>query len=454
MNEKTPLVKNINTDEKDEISKRKSFLYYIPIYVYSVFVITLGSFEYGYQLGVLNNSKESLTKCGYNRGFFKSCIPMNTIQWSAVSSLFTLGGCFGSLLIFDVSRKQMIYFSSTIMIFSSFLMTFFSHWFILSVGRFIMGFATGVSATIVSIYIGEISPVSLRGSFGAVNQLVIVIAINISQILGVFLVNQFWRVLLAISVVPPLLCMILLPFCPESPRWLMLKGREKECLESLTRLNLQDEFESIKSSNQPKNETFPALKPLFIAIALQIFQQFSGPNIINFYSTEILVEAGIKGAIYATVLLGGVKVLSTIANIFVIEKFGRRFCMLSGMIVQILSFIGLIISLFYSGDVFKFLSVIFLITYNLGFNFGLGPIPRLMIPELLPTHQRSKASSIASTINFFSAFLVTFTFPTINFYLGKYTFIVYTVLTFLFLVITYFFVPETKGKTIEELTNG
>lgn len=449
MNEETPLFGSINTNER-----KVKYFGITFIYIFSVFVITLGSFEYGYQLGVLNNAKESLTKCSFNRNFFKNCIPMDTLQWSVVSSIFTFGGAFGSLLNLDLSRKQILYYSSLIMIFSSFLMSFFSHWILISLGRFIMGFATGVSATIVPLFIGEISPLEVRGAFGAINQLVIVVAINISQILGVFLVNQFWRVLLAISVIPPLLLIIFLPFCPESPRWLMLKNREEECKESLDRLNLSHEFESIKSSNQPNSNSFPAWKPLFIAIGLQIFQQFSGPNIINFYSTEILVQAGIKGAIYATVILGGFKVLSTIASILVIEKFGRRFCMISGMIVQILSFIGLVISFIYSNEIFNILSVVFLITYNLGFNFGLGPIPRLMIPELLPTHQRTTASSIASCINFLSAFLVTLTFPTINNLLGKYTFIVYTILTFIFLILTYFYVPETKGKSIEELTNS
>ncbi|XP_055350367.1 solute carrier family 2, facilitated glucose transporter member 1-like isoform X2 [Paramacrobiotus metropolitanus] len=430
---------------------------------------------------------------------FKDNTELNTI-WSTVTSIFCAGGLIGALssgfFVSRFGRKGTLMMNLVTGFLAAALLGFpkLAYSFeMLIIGRFVTGLNSGINSGVPPMYFTEISPASLRGAVGSIHQLFITIAIWVSQILGLpFILGTSWGWpwLFGLSVVPCIYQLLTLPFCPESPKYLYLdKGDEVGAQKALVRLrksdNVADEMDEMRIEHEKaKSEAKVTVRDLFanpflrkctiIAMMLMVMQQFSGINAVMFYSTSIFKDCGMSGnsALYATIGMGGINVLMTVISVILVEKAGRRTLLLVGFagmaVVTIL--LSVFMLLHAAGKCggqkltveeckgvenmypwAAYASMVCVMLFVVMFATGPGSIPWFLVTELFTQGPRAAATSIAVGVNWLCNLIVALSFPFIQSAIGEYTFIVFAVLLVLFVAYTWFKVPETKGKTIEEI---
>ncbi|XP_042326043.1 solute carrier family 2, facilitated glucose transporter member 3-like [Sceloporus undulatus] len=343
------------------------------------------------------------------------------------------------------------------------------------IGRFVIGIFCGLTSGFVPMYISEISPTALRGAFGTLQQLGIVVGILVAQIFGLNVImgtETLWPLLLGCTVIPAVVQCATLPFCPESPRFLLINKKEEEkALAVLQNLRgVQDvssdidemKEESIKMS-QEKKVTIPELflspnyrQAIIIAIALQLSQQFSGINAVIYYSTGIFKDAGVKEPVYATIGTGVINTIFTVVSLFLVERAGRRTLHLIGLggMTVCASIMTLSLALKDSVTWMNYISIIATLAFVALFEIGPGPIPWFIVSELFSQGPRPAAVAVAGCSNWTSNFLVAMLFPYAALYCGPYVFLIFVVFLILFFIFTFFKVPETKGRTFEDISSG
>merc|ERR1712025_545857 len=342
-------------------------------------------------------------------------------------------------------------------------------------GRLIIGINSGLNAGLAPMYLAEISPVSLRGALGTVYQLIITLSILISQILGVNVVlgtDEGWTWLLALTAVPAILQVATLPFCPESPKYLLLdKDDEMAANSALSWLRgsieVHDEMDEMKQEREsmklvPKVTLKEMLtngslrKPLIIAMMMMLAQQLSGINCAIFYSTKIFKLAGLdaQASQSATLGMGTMNVLMTFVSLVLIEKAGRKTLMVIGLVVMFLMTTLLLASLltFQTVTAMSYVAIVAVILFVVGFATGPGSIPWFFVTELFAQSGRPTATAIAVGVNWAANFLVGLGFEPIQMLCGPYVFLVFMVIQVFFIVYVFFAVPETKNRTIDEIT--
>ncbi|XP_032204768.1 solute carrier family 2, facilitated glucose transporter member 3 isoform X3 [Mustela erminea] len=345
----------------------------------------------------------------------------------------------------------------------------------LILGRLVIGLFCGLCTGFVPMYIGEVSPTALRGAFGTLNQLGIVIGILVAQIFGLKVImgtEELWPLLLGFTIIPAVLQSAALPFCPESPRFLLINRREEESAkEILQRLwgtqdvsqdiqEMKDESARMAQEKQPTVlELFRSRsyqQPIMISIMLQLSQQLSGINAVFYYSTGIFEDAGVKEPIYATIGAGVVNTIFTVVSLFLVERAGRRTLHMIGLGGMAVCSIFMTISLLLKDDYnwMSFVCIGAILVFVAFFEIGPGPIPWFIVAELFSQGPRPAAMAVAGCSNWTSNFLVGLLFPSAAFYLGAYVFIIFTGFLIIFLVFTFFKVPETRGRTFEEITRA
>jgi SP family galactose:H+ symporter-like MFS transporter len=360
----------------------------------------------------------------------------------------------------------------------------------LMVSRFYLGLAIGVSSFAVPLYISEIAPTKIRGTLVSLFQLLITVGILAAYLSDrVFADNsnlESWRPMLYVGVVPAIILFTGMFFLPETPRWLMSKGREEEGRRVLSRTedpelldtvitDMKKEIEIDKKQEGWKEILKPWLRnALIIAAGIMFFQQFVGINTVIYYSPKIFLAAGFKGAeaaIAASVIVGVVNVFFTIVSLFVIDRLGRRklyFIGVSGITFALIC-MGLGFMLPGAG---KWFLVISMLVYIAFFAISLGPLGWLIITEVFPTRVRGLGSSIGSLSNWGFNTLVVWTFFKMASAIGNArevvipegkvlsdvcptcvgsVFWIFAAIALIGLVWGYFFIPETKGVTLEEI---
>uniref|UniRef100_A0A2K6UKI6 Major facilitator superfamily (MFS) profile domain-containing protein n=1 Tax=Saimiri boliviensis boliviensis TaxID=39432 RepID=A0A2K6UKI6_SAIBB len=282
----------------------------------------------------------------------------------------------------------------------------------LILGRLVIGLFCGLCTGFVPMYIGEISPTALRGAFGTLNQLGIVVGILVAQIFGLEFIlgsEALWPVLLGFTILPAILQSAALPFCPESPRFLLINRKEEEN-------------------------------------AKQVF----------YYSTGIFKDAGVQEPIYATIGAGVVNTIFTVVSLFLVERAGRRTLHMIGLggmaFCSLLMTVSLLLKDDYKGMSFVCIGAI--LVFVAFFEIGPGPIPWFIVAELFSQGPRPAAMAVAGCSNWTSNFLVGLLFPSAAYYLGPYVFIIFTGFLVTFLIFTFFKVPETRGRTFEDITRA
>lgn len=446
----------------------------------------LGSaFQHGYNIGVVNAPGELIrtwiNETHYNRtseGLGKDTV---LLIWSWAVSIFCIGGMIGGALTGVISerlgRKGGLLFNNVFAIIAAALEGFSASagsYEMLIAGRFFIGINCGLNGGLAPMYLSEISPVHLRGAVGTVYQLVVTISILISQILGMTSLMgtaELWPILLGLTIAPTVFQLVVLPFCPESPKYILLnQGKEIEAQKALTwlrgSLEVHDEMDEMRAEYEamklvPKTTLKEMLtnqslrSPLIIAVMMMLAQQLSGINAVIYFSTDIFNEAGLDSVTsqYATLGMGGMNVLMTVISLLIIERAGRKTLMLVGLGGMLIDVILLTVCLALKATAtwIAYISIILVIMFVVMFATGPGSIPWFLVTELFAQGARAMATSVAVTVNWTANFVVGLGFLPIQEALGPYVFIIFVVFLAFFTIFTYKKVPETKNKTIEEI---
>ncbi|XP_044039676.1 solute carrier family 2, facilitated glucose transporter member 4-like isoform X1 [Siniperca chuatsi] len=479
----------------------------------SVFTAVLGSLEFGYNIGVINAPQKMIEE-DYNATWvhrYGEPIPTGTLTslWSLSVAIFSIGGMLSSFCVGFISewlgrRKAMLinnlfaFMGGSLMGLSKLCRSFE----MMILGRFIIGVYCGLASSLTPMYVGEIAPTSLRGALGTMHQLAIVTGILIAQILGLEVLlgsEDLWPVLLGLTVVPTVLQMALLPFCPESPRFLyIIRCQEHQAKRGLRRLTGRQEVgdmlaemkEEKRRMDMERKVSIPELfrsplyrQPIIISILLQLSQQLSGINAIFYYSTSIFMKAGVQSPIYATIGAGVVNCAFTVVSLFLIERMGRRTLHMLGLggmcicaIIMTMA-LALLVSLpkmqgsctvidifskqnseaFFSPtsqDSVPWMSYICMLSifgFVAFFEVGPGPIPWFFVAELFSQGPRPAAMAVAGFSNWTANFIIGMCFQYVADLCGPYVFLIFAALLLFFLIFTFFRVPETRGKTFEQI---
>jgi sugar porter (SP) family MFS transporter len=348
--------------------------------------------------------------------------------------------------------------------------------------RMLGGYAIGLASGISPMYIAEISPAHLRGRLVSLNQLAIVFGILFAQVVNWLIARPVppgataqqillswngqwgWRWMFAITVIPSLLFLVATFLVPESPRWLAAKGRNVQALRVLERLGgpayarrVIDDFKAAGGS-EPQLSVFHELsstgmaKVLLLGVTLAVLQQWCGINVIFNYAQEIFAAAGyqVSGILFNIVITGAVNVVFTLIALGAIDRYGRRFLLLSGVsaLVLIYTVLGTFYHLHLQGKPMLVLVLAAIACYSL----SLAPVTWVVIAEIFPNRVRGSAMSIAVTALWTACFVLTYTFPALNATLGAAgVFWTYAAICLAGVIFLYFSLPETRGKTLEEI---
>lgn len=453
------------------------------IYIIAVVAAT-GGLLFGFDTGVISGAIP----------FFQKDFGIDDGMIEMITASGLCGAIMGALFCGKVTdalgRKNVILASAVIFAIGALWSGFAPDVYHLIASRLFLGIAIGVSSFAVPLYIAEISPAAKRGALVSMFQLMITFGVLVSYLSDLFFADESviecWRPMFYVGVIPALILFFGMLYMPETPRWLMSRGREAEARAVLMRIErpelqkeafdtIRKEVEKGKSEKSGYRELFkPWLRnAVIIAVGIMFFQQFVGINTVIYYSPKIFLMAGFDGtvsAIWASVGVGVVNLLFTVVSVYFVDKLGRRklyFIGLSGVTVSLV-LLGLCFACSQAlGDMGKWLSVLLVFFYVAFFAISIGPLGWLIISEVFPQKLRGLGSSIGSLSVWFFNSIVSFTFfkivnaftisgteinvkgETLGNPAGAFWF--YAVIAFIAIIWGYFYVPETKGISLEKI---
>jgi sugar porter (SP) family MFS transporter len=339
------------------------------------------------------------------------------------------------------------------------------------IARMLGGFAVGATSMLSPLYIAEAAPARIRGRLVSLNQVAIISGMLIVSIVNWLIaspVNESWNVaagwrwMFASGALPAALFLAALFFVPESPRWLTKQGREAEALEILRRVSgserAQQEMAEIREAIAAEGASFwelfrPGIRvALVIAVVLAVLQQVTGINAVLYYAPKIFESAQVSAttALLQTVALQVVNLLFTLLAIQVVDRAGRKPLLLATSVAMGISLVllgGAFSAGMSAGWIFAFT-----LAYVASFAVAMGPVVWVVLAEIFPTRTRGRAMSVATVALWIACYSVAQTVPWMFEHLGRArSFWGYAVMCLLSLLFVARFVPETKGKTLEEI---
>ncbi|MCW2255581.1 SP family galactose:H+ symporter-like MFS transporter [Providencia alcalifaciens] len=406
--------------------------------------------------------------------FISKQFDISSTQQEMVVSSMMFGAAAGAIISGWLSslggRKKSLLISSILFIVGAIGSAFSPNAEVLICSRVVLGLAIGISSFTTPAYLSEIAPKKIRGGMISMYQLMITIGILLAFISDTgFSYDHAWRWMLGITAIPAVLLFIGIIFLPESPRWLASKNRAADAKSILLRLRSSEkeasqELEDIFNSLKIKQSGFSLFKSnsnfrrtVFLGIALQFMQQLTGINVIMYYAPKIFSLAGFESTaqqMYGTVLIGLFNVIATILAISIVDRFGRKKLLIFGFTVMAIS-IGLLAYLlsFDAHTLFiQYASVAFLLIFIIGFAVSAGPVMWVLCSEIQPLRGRDFGITCSTTSNWVANMIVSASFLTLLATLGDTnTFWVYAVLNAIFILVTLYFVPETKNVSLEHI---
>ncbi|KRG12270.1 sugar porter family MFS transporter [Lederbergia galactosidilytica] len=411
-------------------------------------------------------------------GYLQDLYDLSPAMEGWVISCVMVGGVIGVAMSGFLSdrygRKNIMIVSAVLFIISAIASAFATSVTMLVWARIIGGFGIGFASALSVTYISECAPPAIRGRLGSLYQLFTIFGICATFYINYGVANSGsyewgmevgWRWMLGYGVIPGIIFLILLVFVPESPRYLIQKGRDSEAFKTLSRINgdeiAKKETQEIKISIETEKNTSvkQLLKPglrmaMGVGIFLALFNQVIGMNAVTYYGPDIFRRVGFENntEFLATSIIGSVQVVFTIIAILLIDRLGRKKLMAIGSSLMAI-FMVLIGSVFFfeptnSGP----LLVIFIAGFTASFCISMGPIPWIMIPEIFPNHIRGKAVGIATMFLWGANWAIgQFTPMLINNMGGAFTFWIFAVINVICFVFVMTIVPETKNKSLEEI---
>ncbi|XP_078107628.1 solute carrier family 2, facilitated glucose transporter member 8 [Sander vitreus] len=437
----------------------------------ATFASVLGPMSFGFVLGYSSPAIPELTSITTD-----PWLRLDANQASWFGSIVTLGAAAGGLLggwmVGKIGRKLSLMFCSLPFVFGFTIIIAAQNVWMLYVGRVLTGLASGVTSLVVPLYISEMAHERVRGLLGSCVQLMVVLGI-----MGVYLAGLYldWRWLAICCSIPPTLLMVCMCFMPETPRFLLSHGKRREAEEALRFLRGPDapvEWECARieeacdeqgSSFQMSDLKDPGVyKPLVIGVVLMIFQQMTGINAIMFYAETIFEQAHFKESDLASVIVGVIQVVFTGVAALIMDKAGRKVLLIISGVAMAISTTAFGVY-FYLMDIqskageephadLAWLALASMAVFITGFALGWGPIPWLIMSEIFPSKVRGVASAVCVLTNWSMAFIVTKTFQEMMILLTSAgTFWLFASMCVLNVIFTMAFIPETKGKTLEQI---
>ncbi len=471
-------------------------------YLFSiVLVATLGGLLFGYDTAVISGAEKGL------QAFFMEAKDFSyTDSWHGFTSASALIGCIigsalSGLLATNLGRKKSLFVAALLFLLSAlgsmepeFL--FFEHGnpsfsllVMFNFYRVIGGIGVGLASAICPMYIGEVAPYRIRGMLVSWNQFAIIFGQLVVYFVNYFIlaghiqplaeemgkgiaaitpeaqwtVTTGWRYMFGSEAVPAGLFALLVCFVPETPRYLVSIGRSEAALDILTKINGRSQAESIlpeiKDSMVVRTEKLFSYGALciFVGIMLSVFQQIVGINAVLYYAPRIFGDMGMNDPMMITVLMGIINILFTLVAIFTVEKWGRKPLLISGSLGMALGAFGVAGTFGQPG--MEMLTAASLLLYSASFMFSWGPICWVLIAEIFPNTIRGGAVAIAVAFQWIFNFIVSSTFvPMFNMHLAEgddfghwFTYGLYGTLCIIAAIFVWKLVPETKGKTLEDM---
>ena len=436
-------------------------------------VAAMAGLLFGFDTGVISGAQEFLFQTfnvgnGANenslKGFVVSAVPLGALLGAMISGIFAK----------RLGRKASIMMTAVIFLIGTCAAAFAPSLMSVVVGRLLMGLAIGISAMVVPMYLSEVSPARVRGTIIFMFQLAITLGlmsafvINFAFAEWVQDASTNWRWMFGMGVIPSVLLFIGMARMPRSPRWLMLTGKEEEARSVLRHLlgkedvsDAMDEMEESLDHDGASQWSSLFRKPLLplilMTFGLFVFQQLSGINAVMYYGPEVFANAGFgqKAKLLAQAFIGLTNVLATIFGVWVVDKLGRRPLLFIGFIGMIACLASMAFCLGSNGA-FATLSLVSTLLYVVCFAISLGGVPYIMMSEVFPLKARAAGMAIASCANWGFNMLVAFSFGILVDILGGMSnvFMLYCGCTVVGLVFAWKFVPETKGRYLEEIDHN
>jgi MFS transporter, SP family, arabinose:H+ symporter len=451
--------------------KNQNLLYLLFVCVVSA----LGGFLFGFDTAVISGTV----------GFVKQQFALDALQegWFVASALLgcIIGVAFAGILADRFGRKAILFLSAFLFAASAIGCTIAPEQVSLIVFRLIGGLGIGVASMLAPLYISEISIPQYRGRMVTLYQFAITVGIlaayysnalllswshafaSHSGFLHWIVVNEVWRSMFGVGVIPAALFFVLLFFIPQSPRWLTAQGYPDKAKAILARVTNETTAEreiadiqaTLAQETGSVRQLFqPGLRlALFLGVSIAVLSQLTGINVIIYYGPRIFAEAGfgLSDSLDSQVIIGVMNVLSTILALWKIDQFGRKPLLLTG-VIGMMVFLACIGIFFYTGSHNNILLVACILLYVTFFAFSFGCVTWTLLSEIYPTHIRGRAMSIATLSLWCGTFVMGQTFPWLLETLGGAgTFLLFGLMCVPAILIAWKLLPETKGKTLEEI---
>jgi len=480
-------------------SEQGSTAYLISV----VMVAVLGGLLFGYDTAVISGAEKGL------QAFFMEAKDFTyTDGWHGFTSASALIGCIigsaiSGFLATNLGRKHsliiagLLFFISALGSMNPEFMFFdygkptYSLLLMFNVYRVIGGIGVGLASAICPMYIGEVAPSNIRGMLVSCNQFAIIFGQLVVYFVNFFILGDHlqplveemghgiaainpaaqwtvttgWRYMFGSEAVPAGLFALLICFVPETPRYLVSIGRDQQALSVLTKINgtvkatqiLQD----IRNTMTVKTERLMTygFMCIFIGIMLSVFQQAVGINAVLYYAPRIFGDMGMENPMVITVFMGIINILFTLVAIFTVEKLGRKPLLICGSLGMALGAFGVAVTFGHAG--METITAISIMIYSASFMFSWGPICWVLIAEIFPNTIRGAAVAIAVAFQWIFNFIVSSTFvPMFNMHLTEgddfghwFTYGLYGIICIVAAIFVWRLVPETKGKTLEDMSN-
>lgn len=455
-------------------------------YLFSIVLVAIiGGLLFGYDTAVVSGAEKAL------ENFFRSGLgDLYTSGWhgfTASSALIgcVIGGAISGLMASHLGRKRSL-IAAAIMFFVSALGSWCPESGILPYGeptktllvvfnlyRILGGIGVGLASAVCPMYIAEISPARIRGTLVSCNQFAIIFGMLVVYFVNYLIRNSLgdtaeaiqstmnsigWRRMFVSEAFPAGAFGLLVLLVPETPRFLALRGRDDRAFSILARINGSEEARSIladiKATVHEKRERLFAygVAVIVIGVLLSFFQQAVGINVVLYYAPRIFENMGASGdaSMVQTVVMGVVNIIFTVVAIFTVDKVGRKPLLIIGSAGMMIGMAALAALSF--TDSIGLAALVFIILYTASFMMSWGPICWVLIAEIFPNTIRSQAVAIAVAAQWISNFLVSATFPSLSAWSIGGTYCIYALMSLASAIFVWRWVPETKGKTLEEMS--
>lgn len=424
-------------------------------------VAALSGLLVGYATGVIAGAEAPLTQefglqdQNVLRGLLVGCI--------------LIGGFFGAIfagaIVKHIGPRRMLILVGVVFTLSSFGMAYSEHAWPFIAWRTIAGFAVGASTMVAPLYVGETAPPSWRGALITGFQLALTVGILAGYLANLaFAESGNWRLMLGLMALPSLVLVVGMLPLTESPRWLLLRGRQEAAQRVFRRIAGFDwppqEMAQVLASEQLEGDWRDLLRPRFrpvllVAVLLFVFTNLSGIDVILYYAPVIFAEVGFDGAlgpILATVGIGTTNVMATIAAMWMVDRYGRRPLLIGGLIPMAIAMAMMVPSLLFEGAGWNAMALVALGLFIVSFAISLGPLPYVIMAEIFPVQTRGVGMGLAAAAAWAVNALVSVSFLSLAAAFGMPSvFALFALICVIALFFVVSYVPETRGRSLEEI---